>query len=185
MHPRFQEAVTAIDINPGYPRSHEKSAKDTHQDFPRSHEKSAKDTHQDFPQSHEKSTKDTHQGFPRSRGKCPKDKGGTQSNTNTPNKITTSNFTPSPKPDIPATNRTPTDDVSQVYAALTLGTRDYIHKTGFQKVAIALSGGIDSSIVACIAADAIGPENIVGVAMPSRLLLRRKPQSTHKTSPTA
>ena len=136
--PRFQQAVTAIDINPGYPRSHEKSAKDTHQ------------------------------GFPRSRGKCPKDKGGTQSNTNTPNKITTSNFTPSPKPDIPATNRTPTDDVSQVYAALTLGTRDYIHKTGFQKVAIALSGGIDSSIVACIAADAIGPENIVGVAMPSR-----------------
>ncbi len=60
------------------------------------------------------------------------------------------------------------DDVSQVYAALTLGTRDYIHKTGFGKVAIALSGGIDSSIVACIAADAIGAENIVGVAMPSR-----------------
>ena len=60
------------------------------------------------------------------------------------------------------------DDVSQVYAALTLGTRDYIHKTGFGKVAIAVSGGIDSSLVACIAADAIGAENIVGVAMPSR-----------------
>ena len=60
------------------------------------------------------------------------------------------------------------DDVSQVFAALTLGTRDYIHKTGFGKVAIAVSGGIDSSLVACIAADAIGPENIVGVAMPSR-----------------
>ena len=60
------------------------------------------------------------------------------------------------------------DDVSQVYAALILGTRDYIRKTGFTKVAIALSGGIDSSIVACVAADAIGAENIVGVAMPSR-----------------
>ena len=76
--------------------------------------------------------------------------------------------TPPPKPVSPRPTRTFQDDISQVYAALTLGTRDYIHKTGFQKVAIALSGGIDSSIVACIAADAIGPENIVGVGMPSR-----------------
>ena len=82
--------------------------------------------------------------------------------------LTAPHFTPSTKSNLPTPNTTPTDDVSQVYAALTLGTRDYIHKTGFQKVAIALSGGIDSSIVACIAADAIGHENIVGVAMPSR-----------------
>lgn len=83
-------------------------------------------------------------------------------------KLTAPHFSPATKPNLPSPNTTPTDDVSQVYAALTLGTRDYIHKTGFQKVAIALSGGIDSSIVACIAADAIGHENIVGVAMPSR-----------------
>ncbi len=72
------------------------------------------------------------------------------------------------KVQIPVPKTSVNDDISQVYAALTLGTRDYIHKTGFEKVAIALSGGIDSSIVACIAADAIGEENIVGVAMPSR-----------------
>ena len=72
------------------------------------------------------------------------------------------------KVQIPVPKTSVKDDISQVYAALTLGTRDYIHKTGFEKVAIALSGGIDSSIVACIAADAIGKENIVGVAMPSR-----------------
>ena len=88
--------------------------------------------------------------------------------TNTPAKIPPPHCTPSSKPELPPPTNTPIDDVSQVYAALTLGTRDYIQKTGFQKVAIALSGGIDSSIVACIAADAIGPENIVGVAMPSR-----------------
>ena len=82
--------------------------------------------------------------------------------------ISARHFAPNPKTKIPSSDNTPKDDVSQVYAALTLGTRDYILKTGFQKVAIALSGGIDSSIVACIAADAIGPTNIVGVAMPSR-----------------
>ncbi len=83
-------------------------------------------------------------------------------------RLTAPHFTPAAKPELPSPNNTPIDDASQVYAALTLGTRDYIQKTGFQKVAIALSGGIDSSIVACIAADAIGHENIVGVAMPSR-----------------
>ncbi len=85
-----------------------------------------------------------------------------------PIKIITPTFTPKTKTDIPPPNTNVKDDISEVYSALTLGTRDYIRKTGFEKVAIALSGGIDSSIVACIAADAIGPENIVGVAMPSR-----------------
>ena len=56
----------------------------------------------------------------------------------------------------------------EVYAALVLGTRDYVHKTGFEKVFIALSGGIDSSMVAAIAVDALGAENVTGVAMPSR-----------------
>ena len=45
---------------------------------------------------------------------------------------------------------------------------EYVHKNGFRHVTIALSGGVDSSLVACIAADALGPENVTGVAMPSR-----------------
>ncbi len=58
--------------------------------------------------------------------------------------------------------------VERIYAALVTGTRDYVRKTGFEKVAIALSGGIDSTIVAAIAVDALGAENVTGVAMPSR-----------------
>ncbi len=57
------------------------------------------------------------------------------------------------------------DDAS-VYHALVLGTRDYIHKCGFRKAIIGLSGGIDSALTAVIAADAIGPENVIGVGMP-------------------
>jgi NAD+ synthase (glutamine-hydrolysing) len=56
----------------------------------------------------------------------------------------------------------------EVYRALVLGTRDYIRKNGFEKVLVGLSGGVDSSLVATIAADALGPENVVGVSMPSR-----------------
>ncbi len=56
----------------------------------------------------------------------------------------------------------------EIYDALVLGTRDYILKNGIKKVAIGLSGGIDSSIVATIAVDALGPSNVIGVAMPSR-----------------
>ena len=53
-----------------------------------------------------------------------------------------------------------------MYAALVLGTRDYMRKCGFQQAIIALSGGIDSALTAVIAADAVGPENIIGVGMP-------------------
>jgi len=56
----------------------------------------------------------------------------------------------------------------EIYDALVLGTRDYILKNGIKKVVIGLSGGIDSSIVATIAVDALGPSNVIGVAMPSR-----------------
>jgi NAD+ synthase (glutamine-hydrolysing) len=56
----------------------------------------------------------------------------------------------------------------EVYEALVLGTRDYVRKNGFTDVVIALSGGIDSSLVAVIAADALGPEHVHGVLMPSR-----------------
>ncbi len=57
---------------------------------------------------------------------------------------------------------------AEVYDALVLGTRDYVLKNGFKKVLIGLSGGIDSSLVAAIAVDALGKSNVVGVAMPSR-----------------
>ena len=52
------------------------------------------------------------------------------------------------------------------YAALVLGTRDYVHKCGFQRAIVGLSGGIDSALTAAIAVDALGPENVIGVGMP-------------------
>ena len=58
--------------------------------------------------------------------------------------------------------------VEEVYHALVLGTRDYIKKSGFEKVLIGLSGGVDSALTATVSADAIGPKNVVGIAMPSR-----------------
>jgi NAD+ synthase (glutamine-hydrolysing) len=48
-----------------------------------------------------------------------------------------------------------------------LGVRDYVRKTGFRQVLLGLSGGIDSALTAAIAADAVGPENVLGVMMPS------------------
>lgn len=62
----------------------------------------------------------------------------------------------------------PLEPEEEVYRALTLGTRDYVRKNGFAKVIIGLSGGVDSSLVAAIAVDALGAENVLGVAMPSR-----------------
>lgn len=58
------------------------------------------------------------------------------------------------------------DEAEAAYQALVLGTRDYIRKCGFQRVLIGLSGGIDSSLTAAIAVDAVGRENVVGVGMP-------------------
>jgi NAD+ synthase/NAD+ synthase (glutamine-hydrolysing) len=55
---------------------------------------------------------------------------------------------------------------ASAYAALVLGTRDYVHKCGFQRAIIGLSGGIDSALTASIAADALGSENVIGVGMP-------------------
>src|SRR6201997_2218278 len=52
------------------------------------------------------------------------------------------------------------------FAALVLGTRDYVRKCGFRKVIVGLSGGIDSALTAVIAAEAVGPENVIGVGMP-------------------
>jgi NAD+ synthase (glutamine-hydrolysing) len=58
--------------------------------------------------------------------------------------------------------------LERVYKALVLGTRDYIGKNGFQKAVIGLSGGIDSAVVAVIAREAIGPQNVIAISMPSR-----------------
>ena len=60
------------------------------------------------------------------------------------------------------------EEVEEIYRALVLGTRDYLHKTGFRKAIVGLSGGIDSALTAVIAADALGPENVLGITMPSR-----------------
>lgn len=57
-------------------------------------------------------------------------------------------------------------DEASAYSALVLGTRDYMHKCGFQKAIIGLSGGIDSALTAVIATNAVGPENVIGVGMP-------------------
>lgn len=62
-------------------------------------------------------------------------------------------------------NRNMIDDL---YQALVLGVRDYFHKLGFGKACLGLSGGIDSALVACIAADALGAQNVLVIAMPSR-----------------
>jgi NAD+ synthase (glutamine-hydrolysing) len=59
------------------------------------------------------------------------------------------------------------DDLAEVYAALVLGLRDYVRKNGFRTVLMGLSGGIDSTLVATIACDALGPENVYGVSNPS------------------
>ncbi|MGE0267774.1 MAG: NAD+ synthase [Candidatus Omnitrophota bacterium] len=58
--------------------------------------------------------------------------------------------------------------IEGVFKALVLGTRDYVFKNGFQKVLLGLSGGIDSALVAALAVEAVGAENVVGVTMPSR-----------------
>ena len=55
---------------------------------------------------------------------------------------------------------------ASAYEALVLGTRDYVRKCGFRQVIVGLSGGIDSALTAAIAADAVGPENVIGVGMP-------------------
>ena len=60
------------------------------------------------------------------------------------------------------------DEVEELHRALVLGTRDYVTKSGFTDVVLGLSGGIDSTLVACIAAEALGADHVHGVAMPSR-----------------
>lgn len=75
------------------------------------------------------------------------------------------------KPDksqVTPTIATPLKRLAEVYNALVLGTRDYVRKNGFEKVVLGLSGGVDSSLTAAIAAKAVGPQNVIGISMPSR-----------------
>ncbi len=61
----------------------------------------------------------------------------------------------------------PDSSDAEIWSALVLGVKDYARKCGFSKVVVGLSGGIDSALVAAIAAEALGPENVLGVLMPS------------------
>jgi NAD+ synthase (glutamine-hydrolysing) len=72
------------------------------------------------------------------------------------------------KPPIQKRDNKPLDRFAEIYAALVLGTGDYIRKNGFQRVLIGLSGGIDSALTAAVAVDALGKKAVVGVAMPSQ-----------------
>ena len=75
------------------------------------------------------------------------------------------------KPSVPPVKTViaaPPEGPAEIYAAVVLGTRDYIRKQGFSKVVIGLSGGVDSALTAAIACDALGPKNVIGVRMPSR-----------------
>lgn len=86
--------------------------------------------------------------------------------------------------DLPSPKRSPVENIyniplpliEEVYNALVIGTRDYVKKNGFRKVVIGLSGGIDSSLVASIAVDALGKDNVIGVFMPSRFTSERSRQ---------
>jgi NAD+ synthase (glutamine-hydrolysing) len=72
------------------------------------------------------------------------------------------------RPPLPPRLAEPLDPVGEVYHALVTGTRDYVRKSGFRKVLFGVSGGIDSSLTCCVAVDALGKENVLGVSMPSR-----------------
>jgi NAD+ synthase (glutamine-hydrolysing) len=64
-------------------------------------------------------------------------------------------------------NYTEVDPIESIHEALVLGVRDYVGKCGFTKAVLGLSGGIDSAVVCCLAAAALGPENVLGITMPS------------------
>ena len=72
------------------------------------------------------------------------------------------------RPPLPKTRAPALEDTEEIYAALTLGLRDYVRKNGFSAVVLGLSGGIDSALTACLAVDALGADHVQAVVMPSR-----------------
>jgi NAD+ synthase (glutamine-hydrolysing) len=87
----------------------------------------------------------------------------------TPKVVQVSGFEPQERPPLPPSGHAPQmEEVEEVYHALVLGTGDYLRKSGFAKVLVGLSGGVDSALTATVARDALGPDNVVGITMPSR-----------------
>jgi NAD+ synthase (glutamine-hydrolysing) len=72
------------------------------------------------------------------------------------------------RPSLTARSNELASSLDEIYSALVIGTRDYVRKVGFEHAFVALSGGIDSALVGAVAVDALGPEHVTGVSMPSR-----------------
>lgn len=92
----------------------------------------------------------------------------TQLSNGEPVTLITESVTSGDKPSLPVESRKRLDPIGEVYSALVVSLRDYVQKNGFKSIALGLSGGIDSALVAAIAADAIGAANVYGVSMPSK-----------------
>ena len=84
------------------------------------------------------------------------------------NSIAVSEPADAPRPPLPPPALEPADELAETYRALVVGTRDYVRKSGFEDVIVAVSGGIDSALVAAVAVDALGAEHVRGVSLPSR-----------------
>ncbi|MCJ7578338.1 MAG: NAD+ synthase [candidate division Zixibacteria bacterium] len=94
--------------------------------------------------------------------------------------IITKKITKRKKPKLKRINPEPLSPIAEVYEALVLGTRDYLGKNGFSKAVLGLSGGIDSALVAVIAKDALGKENVISVFMPSQYTSKRSYEDAKK-----
>jgi len=82
--------------------------------------------------------------------------------------LATATADPAVRPALEVRSPAPSLDlIEEVYDALVFGTRDYVQKNGFETVVLGLSGGVDSALCACLAVDALGAKNVVGISMPS------------------
>lgn len=86
------------------------------------------------------------------------------------------------KPEVEARIASEFDPAGEVYAALVLGVRDYLRKNGFEEALVGLSGGIDSSVTAAIATDALGPLNVLGVLNPGEYTLPRSVEDAEQVA---
>jgi NAD+ synthase (glutamine-hydrolysing) len=92
----------------------------------------------------------------------------TQLSNGEPVTLITESVASGDKPALAVESRKRLDPIGEVYSALVVSLRDYVQKNGFKSIALGLSGGIDSAVVAAIAADAIGAVNVYGISMPSK-----------------
>lgn len=91
---------------------------------------------------------------------------------------------PEARPQVAVPRYTPLDEAAEVYRALVIGTRDYVRKNGFDRVYIGLSGGIDSALTAVIATDALGPESVTSVFMPTMYSAEESGRDARKLAET-